>query len=214
MRGSNRFRTASKEPKSETNKTKVKSMKSQNTNQAGPRAGTNRMAVLAVLVTALASLSTLAVVAATPAVTLDRFTVPFTIPGVFQANGTPCVDLPPGVTSISGVAEFFQRTITRVDSSGVTHLNMDATAFGAAIDNNGVVYSFNYANHFSMDVPPGEFPQQIRMTDHFNLNGEGKANQMHVGFVIVGTIDGPGDVFPFDTETINIRGDAFNCDPI
>jgi hypothetical protein len=189
-------------------------MKSQNTNQAGPLAGTNRMAVLAVLVTALASLSTLAVVAATPAVTLDRFTVPFTIPGVFQANGTPCVDLPPGVTSISGVAEFFQRTITRVDSSGVTHLNIDATALGAAIDNNGVVYSFNYANHFSIDVPPGEFPQQIRMTDHFNLNGEGKANHMHVGFVIVGTIDASGDVFPWDTETINIRGDAFNCDPI
>jgi hypothetical protein len=40
--GSNRFRTASKEPKSETNKTKVKSMKSQNTNQAGRLAGTNR----------------------------------------------------------------------------------------------------------------------------------------------------------------------------
>ena len=199
-------------------------MKSQNTNQAGPLAGTinmqnpvnniNRMAVLAVLVTALASLSTLAVVAATPAVTLDRFTVPFTIPGVFQANGTPCVDLPPGVTSISGVAEFFQRTTARVDSSGVTHLNIEATAFGAAIDNNGVVYSFNYANHFSIDVPPGEFPQQIRMTDHFNLNGKGKANHMQVGFVIVGTIDGSSDLFPFDTETINIRGDAFNCDPI
>src|ERR1044071_2003607 len=89
-----------------------------------------------------------------------------------------------------------------------------ATALGAAIDNNGVVYSFNYANHFSVDVPPGEFPQQIRMTDHFNLNGEGKANQMQVGFVIVGTIDASGDVFPWDTETINIRGDAFNCDPI
>ena len=101
-----------------------------------------------------------------------------------------------------------------VDSSGVTHLNINATALGAAIDNNGVVYSFNYANHFSIDVPPGEFPQQIRMTDHFNLNGEGKANQMHVGFVIVGTIDASGDVFPWDTETINIRGDAFNCDPI
>jgi len=194
-------------------------MKSQNTNQAGPLAGTinmqnpinniNRMAVLAVLVTALASLSTLAVVAATPAVTQDRFTVPFTIP-----FGVPCVDLPPGVTLVSGVAEFYLRTTTRVDSSGVTHLNINGTALGAAIDNNGVVYSFNYANHFSIDVPPGEFPQQIRMTDHFNLNGKGKANQMQVGFVIVGTIDASGDVFPWDTETINIRGDAFNCDPI
>ena len=194
-------------------------MKSQNTNQAGPLAGTinmqnpinniNRMAVLAVLVTALASLSTLAVVATTPAVTQDRFTVPFTIP-----FGVPCAELPPGVTLISGVAEFFQRTTTRVDSSGVTHLNINATALGTATDNNGVVYSFNYANHFSIDVPPGEFPQQIRMTDHFNLNGKGKANHMQVGFVIVGTIDGSGDVFPFHTETINIRGDAFNCDPI
>ena len=194
-------------------------MKSQNTNQAGPLAGTinmqnpinniNRMAVLSVLVAALASLSTLAVVAATPAVTQDRFTVPFTIP-----FGVPCVDLPPGVTLISGVAEFFQRTTTMVDSSGVTHLNINSTALGTAIDNNGVVYSFNYANHFSIDVPPGEFPQQIRMTDHFNLNGEGNANHMQVGFVIVGTIDGSGDVFPWHTDTINIRGDAFNCDPI
>jgi len=191
-------------------------MKSQNTNQAGPLAGTKRMAVLAVLVTALASLSTLAVVAATatPAVTQDRFTVSFTIPGVFQANGTPCVDLPPGVTSISGVAEFFQRTTSRVDSSGVTHLNINATALGAAIDNNGAVYSFNYANHFSIDVPPGEFPQQIRMVDHFNLNGQGQANHMEVSFSIVGTIDAPGDLFPWDTDTIHIRGDAFNCDPI
>ena len=108
------------------------------------------MAVLAVLVTALASLSTLA--AATPAVTKDRFTVPFTIP-----FGVPCVDLPPGVTSISGVAEFFQKTTTRVDSSGVTHLNINATALGAAIDNNGVVYSFNYANHFSSMCRPVNF---------------------------------------------------------
>jgi len=176
----------------------------------------NRMAVLAVLVlvTAWASLSTSTVVAATPAVAQDRFTVSFTIPGVFQANGTPCVDLPPGVTSISGVAEFFQRTTTRVDSSGVTHLNINATALGAAIDNNGAVYSFNYANHFSIDVPPGEFPQQIRMVDHFNLNGQGPANHMEVSFSIVGTIDAPGDLFPWDTDTIHIRGDAFNCDPI
>src|SRR5438034_9185476 len=98
------------------------------------------MAVLAVLVTALASLSTLAVVAATPAVTQDRFTVPFTIP-----FGVPCVDLPPGVTSISGVPEFFQRTTTRVASSAVTHLNIEQTPWGAPLDTNVVLYSRIYA---------------------------------------------------------------------
>jgi len=168
-----------------------------------------KMAVLAVLVTAVASLSTSAAAPPTPAVTQERFSVPFTIP-----FGVPCADLPPGVTLISGVAEFYLRTTTRVDSSGVTHLNISGTAFGTAVDNNGAIYAFNYANHFSLDVPPGGFPQQIRMTDHFNLNGAGKASHMHVGFVIVGTIDGPGDVFPWNTDAINIRGDAFNCDPI
>jgi hypothetical protein len=169
-----------------------------------------RIAISAVLVTALASLSASAVAPATPAVTQERFSVPFSIP-----FGVPCADLPPGVTSISGVAQFFVRTTTRVDSSGVTHLNINATAFGPATDNNGATYSFNYANHFSVDIPPGAgFPQQIRMTDHFNLNGKGKAGHMHVGFVIVGSIDGPGDTFPWHTDTINIRGDAFNCDPI
>lgn len=168
-----------------------------------------KMAVLAVLVTAVASLSTSAVASPTPAVTQERFSVPFTIP-----FGAPCADLPPGVTLISGVAEFYLRTTTRVDSSGVTHLNINGTAFGIAVDNNGAIYAFNYANHFSVDVPLGGFPQQIRMTDHFNLNGAGKASHMHVGFVIVGTIDEPGDVFPWNTDAINIRGDAFNCDPI
>jgi hypothetical protein len=169
-----------------------------------------RITVLAVLITAMVSLPVSAVSpAATSQVILERFSVPFDIP-----FGVPCADLPPGVTSVSGTAEFFLRTTSRVDNNGVTHLNINGTAFGTATDNNGVVYSFNYANHFSVDIPPDEFPQQIRMTDHFNLNGQGKDSHMHVGFVIVGTIDGPGDVFPFHTDAINVRGDAFNCDPI
>jgi hypothetical protein len=165
-----------------------------------------RMAVLTVLLTALANLPALALAPVSPDVTQERFSVPFTIP-----FGVPCADLPPGVSEISGVAEFFVRTTARVDKDGVLHLNINATAFGNATDNNGETYSFNYANHFSVDVPPNEFPQQFRVTDHFNLNGKGKASHMHLGFVVVGTAFGPNDVV---TDTINIRGDAFNCDPI
>lgn len=165
------------------------------------------LSILIVVAIAMATLSPPAIAPASAEVTQDRFTVPFMIP-----FGVPCADLPPGVTSISGVANFFLRTTTRIDSDGGIHLNINGTAFGTAIDNNGVVYSFNYANHISIDIPPGGgFPQQVRMTDHFNLNGTGKDNHMHVGFVIVGSIDGPGDLH---IDTINIRGDAFNCDPI
>src|SRR5437660_1330521 len=119
-----------------------------------------RITVLAVLITALVSLPVSAVAPAAPAqVTQERFSVPFTIP-----FGFPCAALPPGVTEISGVAEFFVRTTVRVDNDGVLHLNINATAFGTATDNNGVVYSFNYANHFSVDVPANEFPQHFKVT--------------------------------------------------
>ncbi len=169
-----------------------------------------RIAALVVIIAASVALPVSVIApSASAQVTQERFSVPFTIP-----FGVPCADLPPGVTSVSGTAEFFLRTTTRVDSGGVTHLNINANAFGTATDNNGKVYSFNYANHFSIEVPPGGFPQQIRMTDHFNLNGKGKDAHMHIGFVIVGTIDGPGDLFPWHTDAINVRGDAFNCDPI
>ena len=141
--------------------------------------------------------------------TQERFTQPFSIP-----FGVPCVDLPPGVTQVDGVANFLLITTTRVDSAGVTHLNINGQADGDATDNNGTSYHFNYANHFSVDVPPGDFPQLIRMSDHFNLNGKGKDAHMNIGFVITGTIQDANDLFPWHTTSINLRGDAFNCDPI
>jgi hypothetical protein len=141
--------------------------------------------------------------------THERFEVPFSIP-----FGVPCADLPPGVTQIDGVANFFLVTTVRVDSAGVAHVNINGQADGDATDNNGTSYHFNYANHLSIEAPDGEFPQQIRMTDHFNLNGKGKDAHMKVGFVIRGTIEDASDLFPWHTTAINIRGDAFNCDPI
>ena len=167
-----------------------------------------QIGVLAVLVTALASLSASAATAAPPTVTREHFPVRFSIP-----FGPPCAELRPGLT-VEGFGELFQVTTTRLESSGVTHQNIDATAFGIAFDNHRAIYFFDYVNHFSIDIPPGGgFPQQIRMTDRFDLNGTGRA-EMHVAFVIAGTIDSPDDVFPWHTRIISMRGDAFNCDPI
>src|SRR2546430_1841664 len=98
-----------------------------------------RIAALVVIIAASVALPVSVIApSASAQVTQDRFSVPFTIP-----FGVPCADLPPGVTEISGVAEFFVRTTSRVDKDGVLHLNINATAFGNATDNNGVVYSFN-----------------------------------------------------------------------
>lgn len=165
--------------------------------------------LLLLTVVALALALTSAPRSSAESLTQERFSVPFSIP-----FGVPCADLPPGVTQIDGVANFFLVTTTRIDSAGVAHVNINGQADGDATDNNGTSYHFNYANHFSLDIPPGEFPQQIRMTDHFNLNGKGKDAHLHVGFVIRGTIEDASDLFPWHTTAINIRGDAFNCDPI
>ncbi len=174
------------------------------------RRALRRMAVLALLVAGLIIPPAFVATPSASAETFrDRYTVDFTIP-----SGA-CADLPDGIESVSGTAHFFVVTTVRVDKSGVTHINQNQIAFGTATDNEGGFYLFNYANHASYTVPAGaDFPQQVRMSDHFNLNGKGRAAHMHVGFVIVGTIEGPDDPFPFHTDAISVRGDAFNCDPI
>lgn len=167
------------------------------------------IATVAVVIAALATSSLSAVSPlSSNEVIHDRFTVDFTIP-----FGPSCADLPAGVTEVSGTAEFFVVTTVRVDRNGVTHMNQNQFASGTATDDDGATYSFNYANHASFDIPPEEFPQEVRMTDHFNLNGKGKANHMHVGFVIVATITETNE-FPWDPTVISMRGDVFDCDPI
>ena len=161
-----------------------------------------RTAVLAVLVAALAILpASVKSASASAQATHDRYTESFTIP-------SSCTN---GLV-VSGTANFVVTT-TRVDKSGVTHLNINSFADGTATDNDGGAYNFNYFNHSGADIQPGGFPQQIFVTDHFNLNGKGKAAHMHVGFVIVVTVTGPGPD-DFFINTVNVRGDAFDCDPI
>lgn len=142
--------------------------------------------------------------------TIERFTVPFSIPWNPEL---PCADLPPGVTSITGTANFRVVTTVRVDGGGTTYMNQNSFADGTATDNLGTSYRINYFAHVDLEIPPGEFPQQVRMSDHFNLVGRGR-NNIHVGFVIVGTIESPSDPFPWHTTAINLRGDAIGCDPI
>jgi hypothetical protein len=163
---------------------------------------------IAVFIVGLMITSASAAVSTDPNTTIERFTVPFSIP----YTEFPCADLPPGVILVTGTADFRVVTTVRVDD-GTTYVNNNSFADGTATDNLGTNYRINYAGHQHLEIPPGEFPQQVRMTDHFNLLGRGR-NNMHVGFVLVGTIESPSDPFPWHTTFISLRGDPVACDPL
>ena len=115
--------------------------------------------------------------------------------------------------TVVGEGESFTVTNHRIDADGVDHVQVNSLATGSATDSEGAKYSFNYHNHATFEIPPGGFPFSVTTTDHFNLVGKGKANQIHVGFVVRLTITGPNDP-PIVERQVNMRGDAFFCDGI
>src|SRR5215813_10538707 len=131
-------------------------------------------------------------------------------PVSFTLSG--CTSLPAGLT-VNGSCESFVVINSRVDQNGITHIEQNSLVTGTATDSNGATYLFNYHNHVSLDVPPGGFPFQITIgTDHFNLVGDGKANQLQVHFVARATFYAPPT--PPTIEFINVHGSPFSCDPI
>lgn len=134
----------------------------------------------------------------------EHFSVPFTIP-----YDGPCAQLPDGLV-VSGTADLYVVTVVRVDKNGVSHVNINSRSTGTAIDNQGGTYRFNYSSHMSQEFPPGEYPVQVKWTDHFNLVGAGRTLQVHTGFVLRGTITESG----FEMNYINTYGDPFKCDPL
>jgi hypothetical protein len=122
-----------------------------------------------------------------------------------------CPNLPAGLT-VSGTGDDFLVVNSRVDSQGVTHMERNDLVIGTATDSNGASYKFNYHNHSNITIPPGGFPWSFTTADHFNLIGNGQANQLQVTFVARVTFSSPTD--PPDIEFVNERGDPFFCDPI
>jgi hypothetical protein len=132
-----------------------------------------------------------------------RMPISFTLP----AGQCPSLEV-----TIEGNGESFIVTNERIDENGVHHIIMNNFSAGTAVDSDDATYLFNYHQHAEMDVPSAGFPFQLTATDHFNLNGEGKANHLHVGFVASATFTSPSD--PPTIEFVNMRGNPFSCDPI
>jgi hypothetical protein len=114
--------------------------------------------------------------------------------------------------TVQGSGESFLVINHRIDQNGVDHIERNDLVTGTAIDSDGATYLFNYHNHARIDIPTSGFPFQVTTTDHFNLNGEGRANQIHVGFVLRLTFTSPSD--PPIVEFVNVRGNPMFCDAI
>jgi hypothetical protein len=123
-----------------------------------------------------------------------------------------CSALPSGL-SVSGTGESFMVLNTRTDNDGNIVIEQNTLTTGTAIDSNGATYTFNYHSHATITTPPTGVPFSVRGTDHFNLVGDGKANQLQVHFVATATVT---SLTPFvaNFTFINIHGDPFTCDPI
>jgi len=162
-------------------------------------------------------ITVLAALAATLAVTLVLAIVPSVLaeatqirtPLSFILTPTRCPNLQ---VTVEGSGDSFIVTNERIDKNGIHHIIMNNLVTGSATDSDGANYGFNYHNHASFEIPPSGFPFQVALTDHFNLNGQGKANHLHVGFVARLTFTGPSD--PPIVEVVNERGNPMGCDGI
>jgi hypothetical protein len=155
-----------------------------------------------VLAPTLASALILAVPNAFAEASLVRVPITFTLT-------TACPNLQ---VTVTGTGESFTVVNHRVDRNGVDHINMNSLATGTAVDSEGVTYGFNYHQHSSFEVPASGFPFSGQATDHFNLLGKGKANNLHVGFVLRATFTSPSA--PPIVEFVSMRGNPALCDPI
>lgn len=157
------------------------------------------IAALAVLALALTSTSAFAQNAGSTEVFTEE--IQFTFPA-----GT-CPDFPDGLSiDFTGTlrGHFHQST----DAQGVRHFSVNTTITGSAVDSEGATYRFNY--HDALHWSFAGAPFVLTITDHFNLVGNGAANQLHTFFVIKLLISAEGEEVLF----LNEHGDPEHCDPL
>ena len=132
-----------------------------------------------------------------------RFDVTFTIPA-----GTCGLS-----TTVTGTGVY--QVVSRVAQTGAGDWRVGVTesASGTASGADGSKYHFNYvASYKVLDVvSPGALPAKLDLVDHFNLIGQGGANDIRVylrgEFLFTGSLP----VIPIGTPVI--RGDVA-CDPL
>jgi hypothetical protein len=138
-----------------------------------------------------------------------------TFPVSFVITSATCSELAPGTTLTGSGTE---KSITVVKTNGgVTRIHNTSHATGAAVDQDGNTYVFDYSNSFNVSDAgsPGVFTGI--MNDHFSLAGNGPA-RLSNGFQAVFSTD----FTTFASFTpLKSRGDPLDfaagtarCDPL
>jgi hypothetical protein len=151
--------------------------------------------VLAVAVTGAASASN----AGSTVVFTDE--IDFTFPAGI------CPDLPADL-SIHFTGTVRGHAHVSVDGQGVVHVSENETITGTAVDSDGAVYRFNY--HDTVHFQFAGFPVVVTTNDHFNLVGNGAANQLHTFFTLKILVTETSQEILFG----NVHGDPELCDPL
>ena len=134
-------------------------------------------------------------------------TTVFTEPIAFTLDAGVCPALPEEL-SINFTGTVRGHFHLSTDANGVLHVNGAATITGTAVDSEGDTYKFNY--HDAFHVQDAGFPIEIMITDHFNLVGNGAANQLHTFFVLRLLITAEGE----EEIVFSTHGDPGPCDAI
>ena len=134
-------------------------------------------------------------------------TTVYTEPVEFTLDAGVCPSLPEELSiDFSGTVHGHIHVST--DANGVIHVNWPDTITGTAVDSEGNTYAFNYTN--VLNVRDAGLPIYITVTDHFNLVGNGPANQLHTFFVLRLVITAEGE----EEIVFSAHGDPGSCDAI
>jgi hypothetical protein len=134
----------------------------------------------------------------------------------FSIPAGQCPQLFPTL-SVEGEGIARLRGHVRQDASGLYHLQTGATITGRAEDSEGGSYRFNYHNTFNFTSLDLVAPIELHVTDHFNLVGNGAANQIQAFFAFSVRLNPDGTV----SVRLNEHGDPLDfstftpiCDPL
>ena len=140
-----------------------------------------------------------------------------THPVSFKLSSATCSNLPSG-TSIKGSGA--EKSITTIRTARSVTTVINAThAHGAATDQDGNTYVFNYSNEFRASNSVAD-PDVLsgRMTDHFSIAGNGPATVSN-GFIA--NFTAAPDFSSFSAQPIHSHGDPItfpdgiaHCDPL
>jgi hypothetical protein len=134
-------------------------------------------------------------------------TTVYSEPIAFTLDAGVCPALPEEL-SIDFTGTVHGHIHVSTDANGVVHVSWPDTITGTAVDSEGNTYRFNYTN--VLIVRDAGLPIEVTITDHFNLVGNGAANQLHTFFVLRLLITAEGE----EEIVFSTHGDPGPCDAI